>query len=240
MTVTNYQQWVNDGSPFMLAAPVACLVHILDAHGYTVGTIGNKAHLQAAVPEDHTPYSHTPWPGSQPYPNVMALDIMPGGSVDLATLGSQIYQDKMADIPGVRFIKYMNWTDKNGNCWHDSWEPNHSRRASTDTGHIHISVRTDYVHTPTTYDPVEEATMPSIDDIKAVVHTEVQSLVTNTNSDATVGWESPVGGAAGKQQWPDWTQGGKLVPFYIAFGNLSKAFMAQQATINAIAAKLGA
>lgn len=155
MTVTTYQQWLADGSPWKDAAPIDSFERTVRGYGYTVYTIGAvDTHLDIPNPEDHAPFSHTPWPGSQPYPYVLALDIMPGGKWSLAKLGAQIFADKMAGRPGTEWIKYMNWTDSSGDCWHDSWMPGHVRRGSSDRGHIHLSGRTDYVNKPTGYDPI--------------------------------------------------------------------------------------
>lgn len=153
MVVSNYTQWVADGSPWKAAVPVDSLAKVLRGYGYTVYVLGNKAHLTANPPEDHTPYSHTPWPGSQPYPFVLAEDIMPGGKWPIDQLGAKIFADKVAGHPGLAGLKYMNWTDSAGHCWHDKWTPNHERSVSNDRGHIHLSWRTDYVRSNTPYDP---------------------------------------------------------------------------------------
>ncbi len=162
MAITTYSQWVADGSPWRPAAYIGTFAATLRGHGFVVGTIGAvSTHLNIDFPEDHAPYSHTPWPGPQPYPNECACDIMPGGAVDLATLGAQIVADKMANVAGTEWIKYINWTDASGNCWHDSWKPNHDRLPSTDKEHIHLSGRTDYVDQPTSYDPVARLLHPT-------------------------------------------------------------------------------
>ena len=152
--VSSYSEWVADGSPWDPAVPVASLAKVLRGYGYTVYILGDKRHLTATPPEDHTPYSHTPWPGKQPYPFVLAEDIMPGGKWSLDKLGAKIYADKQAGHPGLAGLKYMNWTDANGKCWHDKWTPNHERTSSSDRGHIHLSWRTDYVRANTIYDPI--------------------------------------------------------------------------------------
>lgn len=143
MTVTTYEGWLADGSPWHAAPCIAAARDTFSAHGYTVYTIGNHDHLTAEPPEDHTPYSHTPWPGSQPYPEVLALDIMPGGPVDWRDLGVRIVGDKNAGKPGTEWIKYVNYTAPTGECIHASWEPHFVSTSSGDTGHIHISARTD-------------------------------------------------------------------------------------------------
>jgi len=156
MTVDTYTEWVADGSPWHASKPAADFAKTLGGHGYTVYVVGNHEHMTASTPEDHTPFSHTPWPGTQPYSAILACDIMPGGSVDWRELGRRIYEDKMANKPGTEAIKYMNWTDVAGACHHDSWQPNHVRKSSSDTGHIHISFRTDFVNSDAMahYDPV--------------------------------------------------------------------------------------
>lgn len=146
MTVTTYSQWLADGSPWKPSQPVADLSATLRAHGFTVYVIGNHSHATANPPEDHMPYSHTAWPGSQPYPYVLAMDIMPGGQMDWHELGRRIVADKNAGVHGTEAIKYINWTNSDGKVLHEKWEPNHETSSSSDSGHIHISFRTDYVH----------------------------------------------------------------------------------------------
>ncbi len=170
MATAAYHRWVDDGRPWKTARPVDALADTLRAHGYVCYTIGNEEHLQSDLPEDHAPIGKTGWPGKHPYGWVLALDIMPpkrgqrskldGGLLpSLQALGRRIYADKQAGLRGVAWVKYMNWEpdrDWGGRCWHDSWQPNHARRASSDRGHIHLSCRTDF-HTSTvgdSYDPV--------------------------------------------------------------------------------------
>lgn len=147
MTVTTYVGWIADGKPWKNCQPIIDFIATLRRHGYTGpgSGIGDQSHLTANPPEDHCPYSHTPWPGAQPYPFVMAIDIMASEGLDLIDLGGRIFNDKNSNVPGTEPIKYMNWTDSANNCFHDSWMPKHTRFNSTDRGHIHISFRTDYV-----------------------------------------------------------------------------------------------
>jgi hypothetical protein len=162
MAVTTYAGWVADGKPWDPAFPVDDLATCLRGHGYTVYILGNQDHATAQPPEDHMPYSHTPWPGRQPYPYVLACDIMPPpagkGLPSLAQLGAQLHKDRQAGVPGAAWLKYLNWEPSGGNgpCYHDSWEPTFNRTRSTDRGHIHISGRTDFVtsHAAAGYDPV--------------------------------------------------------------------------------------
>src|SRR5438874_13645090 len=144
MTVSTYQQWLADGGPARPAPVIAEFAALLRRYGYTVYTFGDQSHLTADPPEDHTPFSATPWPGPQPYPLVMAVDVMPGGPVDWHPLGRRIVHDRLNGVPGTGWIKYANWTDLDGMCWHSSWQPGFVQRPSTDGGHIHVSARTDY------------------------------------------------------------------------------------------------
>lgn len=170
MATSAYHHWVNDGRPWRVARPVEALVKTLRAHGYVCFTIGNEEHLQSSQPEDHAPIGTTGWPGKHPYGWVLACDVMPPkkgqrSKVDgkplpsLQALGKRIYADKQAGVRGLAWLKYANWEpDRNwdGRCFHDSWQPNHARRNSTDRGHIHLSCRTDF-HTSAVgdgYDPV--------------------------------------------------------------------------------------
>jgi hypothetical protein len=144
--VSTYQGWVADGKPFWQCRPALDLIAILQRYGYTGPKSGypDERHQLADPPEDHCPYSHTPWPGPQPYPYCMAIDIMPDKGIDVVTLGYRLVTDKLNGIPGTEPIKYINWTDVAGQCWHDSWINGHARTPSTDRGHIHVSFRTDF------------------------------------------------------------------------------------------------
>lgn len=162
--------WAKDGSPFRLMAPARNLRDTLRGHGYTVYDIGNRAHLEADPPEDHTPYSATGYPGTATYGVGYALDVMPPAAgarskIDgqplpsLQQLGAQLLADRKANVGGIRWLKYMNWepqANNSGPCYHESWEPTYARRSSTDRGHIHLSGLTGY-ETSTIgagYDPV--------------------------------------------------------------------------------------
>ena len=162
MASQGYRDWVAAGRPFTLAAPLKTLRNILRGYGYTVYDIGNESHQLADPPEDHMPYSETGWPRTSPRWFGFALDIMPpakgSGLPTLPQLLGQIYRDKQAGHPGLAWLKYMNWepSGPTGPCYHDSWQPSHSRRSSGDRGHGHLSGRSDHYLTDTTggYDPV--------------------------------------------------------------------------------------
>lgn len=165
MAVDTYQKWVADGSPWKPAHPVDDLAKRLRGYGYTVYVLGNDEHLHAQPPEDHVPYSATGWPKPSPYPYVHACDVMPptkAGLPSLAQLGAQLHADKQTNT--AAWIKYMNWepSGPNGPCYHDEWQPNHTRTSSTDRGHIHISIRSDYTTSTAAanYDPVARLRPP--------------------------------------------------------------------------------
>jgi hypothetical protein len=167
-----YHRWDRDGRPWKPARPVKALAERLKAHGYTCYIIGSddRSHLQADFPEDHSPFSKTGWPGPNPYPFVLALDVMPPkkghrSKIDgqplpsLQALGRQLRADKMSGHRGVAWLKYMNHEperDWGGPCWHESWQPLYRRRGTEDRGHIHMSCRTDFHLSAAAddYDPV--------------------------------------------------------------------------------------
>lgn len=149
MTSKQHQLWISRGKPFRLARPLAALRDVLRAAGYTVYDIGNDSHLDAQPPEDHTPYSETGWPTNPaPYGVGCAIDVMPpppdSGLPSLQVLGKRLFDDRQAGRAG--FIKYMNWGPVSDRAAvQDRWMPGHERRSSSDTGHAHISCRTDVV-----------------------------------------------------------------------------------------------
>lgn len=133
MTVTSYSGWVQDGQPWRPSNPSQALSRACEAHGVGYGILGDLAHLQAVPPEDHCPYSATSWPGSQPYPYVLAVDLM---TTDPAVARRIIEAKRSGRLPCV---KYMNWTDEQGACWHTRWEFDEQTSPSSDRGHIHLS-----------------------------------------------------------------------------------------------------
>jgi len=152
-----YYDWVRAGKPYNRSAPVMQLRDVLRSHGYTVYDYPDEAHQKANLPQDHTAYSATGWPVSSPRWWAFGIDQMPGkgGMSDLADVAMQIIKDKDAGVPGTEWIKYINWTDKSGKCWHTSWKPNKSTVPSDDKGHNHISGRSDFTsRTTVKYDPV--------------------------------------------------------------------------------------
>lgn len=161
MTSPQHQRWIRSGMQWRLARPLVALRDRLRGYGYTVYDIGNTSHLDHIPPEDHTPYSETGWPGTTPYGWVTAIDIMPPpagrGLPSLQALGGQIYDDMQAGHDGVRWLKYMNWGPVNDrSAVHDTWQPDHARRSSSDVGHIHLSSRSDVTQSDVgdDYDPI--------------------------------------------------------------------------------------
>src|SRR5262249_34680315 len=149
MTSAQHRAWIRAGSPISgLIRPLAKLRDRLRGQGYTVFDIGDEGHLDNQPPEDHTPYSETGWPDPSPQVWLPALDIMPprasSGLPSLQDLGAQLFADKQAGHPGTAWLKYMNWgPDNNDVAVQDSWQPHHHNNDSGDTGHIHLSGRTD-------------------------------------------------------------------------------------------------
>lgn len=143
-----YRDWVKAGKPYNLITPAKALQRNLRRHGLTVYDYPDDGHQQATKPEDHTPYSVTGWPGENRRWNARGLDIMPRSSSyahrkENADIARQIIRDKDAGVPGTEWIKYLNWTDEDGNCFHVSWQPTKAVRSSTDRNHIHVSGRSD-------------------------------------------------------------------------------------------------
>lgn len=152
--------WVRAGRPYVDSKPIAQFKDTVAGHGFTVYTYPDKSHLTASKPEDHTPFSATGWPTNAPRWIGNAADVMPkadtkAGLDELADLAEQMIRDKDAGLSGTEWVKYLNYTDHQGNCWHVAWQPNKVISRSTDKGHLHVSGRSDKVNeTPAPYDPV--------------------------------------------------------------------------------------
>jgi len=176
-----------------MAQPLLDLRASLGLLGYTGPATGypNLAHLQAQPPEDHCPFSHTPWPGAQPYPYCLALDVMPDPHVDWKAVGLALFTGKMDGDPQLGWLKYLNWTDHDGNVWHDSWMPTHARSRSTDTGHVHASCRTDFVTSSLMKGWTLD--MPSAQDIaNALLATTLTTGGVHDANDVPDGYSQPV------------------------------------------------
>ena len=134
-----YEPWVAAGRHFVLATPIAEIKERVKARypGAVVGTIGNEAHLTATAPEDHTPYSITPWPVPLPKDTVTAIDI-----ANMPTLPEFVlYIINSARNGSAPWVKYVNY---GGHHWThlDGFQTVHTSTDSPE--HCHISIRTDW------------------------------------------------------------------------------------------------
>ena len=146
MATQAYRNWVAAGRPWTLATPVRQYLHAFKASGWpnnSLGTIGDEAHLQSSSPQDHTPFSSTGWPGSHPYPYVLAFDASHQVSRETeldSIVAYWLSQARAGVTPWVKYIIYKGssydvrsgWVRKSASGHHD---------------HAHVSFRTDYVTT---------------------------------------------------------------------------------------------
>jgi peptidoglycan hydrolase-like protein with peptidoglycan-binding domain len=139
MNIPDYEQWVAAGRPWHPCAPVEFLAAACRKHGVGYGILGDHRHETADPPEDHEPFSQTPWPNRQPYPFVFAIDIY---TTDVRVARRMIAAKESGRLP---CLKYMNFTNEHGQVEHISWQPAEAIHASSDAGHIHGSIRTDHV-----------------------------------------------------------------------------------------------
>jgi hypothetical protein len=152
MASSAYYEWLRAGRPYTLIRPAAAVQRNLRAHGLTVYDYPDDSHLQASTPQDHTPFSATGYPGANKRWNARGLDVMPRSDSyahrkENADIARQLIRDRDAGVPGVMWIKYINWTDENGVCRQERWTSADPMRrttvSSSDRGHIHISGRSD-------------------------------------------------------------------------------------------------
>lgn len=153
MASQGYRDWIAAGRPYTLVRPARAIVAALQGYGLTVWHYPNEEHQKANTPEDHTPYSVTGYPGTNARWYARGVDVMPrSGSYahrkENADIARQLIRDRDAGVPGVAWIKYLNWTTEDGQCLQERWttpgQPNRrTTRGSTDRGHIHISGRSD-------------------------------------------------------------------------------------------------
>jgi hypothetical protein len=168
MPTQAYLDWLDAGRPYTLIRPARAVQAALRGYGLTVYDYPNDAHLKASVPEDHTPFSVTGWPGANRRWRARALDVMPRDGVpaaaarnENAAIVRQLIRDRDAGVPGAMWIKYINWTDESGVCRQERWMDlsaplRRTTRTSTDNGHVHISGRSDVDDDDRadTYDPI--------------------------------------------------------------------------------------
>lgn len=153
MASQGYYDWVRAGRPYMLIRPAKALQAALRGHGLTVFDYPDDGHLEAATPEDHTPFSVTGWPGPNRRWHARALDVMPradtaAARAENAAIARQLIRDRDAGVPGVMWIKYINWTAEDGTCQQERWMNaaaplQRTTRSSGDDGHVHVSGRSD-------------------------------------------------------------------------------------------------
>jgi len=148
MASQGYYDWLNAGKPYALVRPLAKTQANIRRHGLTVYDYPDNSHLLASKPEDHTSFSYTGWPNAYTRWKGRAIDIMPrddsaAARAENTKIALQIIRDKDADYPGARWVKYINYTDDDGHCWHVSWQPTKSVTSSGDMGHVHVSGRSD-------------------------------------------------------------------------------------------------
>ena len=163
MATAEYYEWVRRGKPYALTRPARDIQRNVRKYGTTVYDYPNDAHLEAAKPEDHTPFSYTKWPNANRNVDGVgrAIDIMPRSDSyvarrENADIARQIIRDKDARVAGTEGIKYLNWTDENGVCRQENWKSGKRVTVSSrDKGHIHASFRNDTDNTSAeSYDPV--------------------------------------------------------------------------------------
>lgn len=143
MATQAYWDWVNAGRKWRAAKPITEMRAKIQAAvpGATIYVLGaEQSHLQVPFPQDHAPFSFTPWDGPLPGYVVCAVDYMhdPDGGLDCETL----FQRWLADCKAGRrpWTKYLIWKAKLYDVRND-WEP----QANSDHfDHIHESTRSDY------------------------------------------------------------------------------------------------
>lgn len=155
-----YADWHAAGRPYILCRPGRDLLAVLQTAGYDCGSYPDERHLIADPPQDHTPFSATGWPVASRRWVGHAIDIMPTpGLPPLYVLARRLIADRGQAVPGIMALKYINWTDESGRCRHEAWQPLHTVADSGDTGHIHLSFRSDMdtadMVSRTGYNPLE-------------------------------------------------------------------------------------
>lgn len=129
-----YRIWVKKGKPYKLAEPIRVIENYCEKHQIRVlGTIGNKAHLTADHPEDHTPFSFTGWPVDLQKYEVTAIDAEDDdhgfGKAFLAEARTGAYN---------AWLKYLNVDNR-----HYTYRDQFKKGTSSGDEHLHVSIRTD-------------------------------------------------------------------------------------------------
>jgi hypothetical protein len=186
-----YHDWLRAGRPYTLIRPARALQAALQAHGLTVWDFPNEEHQKAEPPEDHTPYSATGWPGANQRWKARGLDIMPRSDAkahrrENADIARQLIRDRDAGVPGVMWIKYINWTDEDGTCRQERWTTGGSplqrtTRTSRDKGHVHVSGRSDADNDTRadSYDPI--ARTRGDDDVSALTDAIIHAWISGVS-----------------------------------------------------------
>jgi hypothetical protein len=143
MATQAYYDWLNHGSPWKMATPVREYRNAFLLAGWpaeSLGTIGDKAHLSADRPQDHTPFSVTGWPGASPYPYVLAFDAghNPDAGRDMGPVVAHWLSDARAGK--TPWVKYIVWRGQLFDV-RNGWSP---VSASDHYDHAHVSIRTDW------------------------------------------------------------------------------------------------
>lgn len=143
MATAAYKVWVKTGRPWHVANIVKDYLQQLHAAGWRfdeLGTIGDEAHLQAERPQDHTPFSETGWPGTHPYPAILALDVMAAGHDDPHVDDLVYHWLNAARAGSTPWVKYINWQGYQFDV-RKGWA---ARPIAGHFDHAHISFRTDW------------------------------------------------------------------------------------------------
>lgn len=143
MATQAYHDWVAAGRPFNLATPIKEYLAAFHAAGWpfdTLGTIGDEAHLQAARPQDHCPFSVTGWPDPNRYPYVCAFDAGhdPANGRDMNPVVA--YWLSEARAGRTPWVKYIVWRGQIYDV-RDGWA---ALPAVGHFDHAHMSIRTDW------------------------------------------------------------------------------------------------
>lgn len=158
MATQAYRDWVARGRQWKPARPVAELVTWARANGIRVlGTIGDEAHLQRDIPEDHTPFSATAWPVKLPGYVVCAIDLE-----NRRLLGEKI--EAQARAGRLPWLKYMNHSGRQ-----ISFKGARPVTSASRDHHVHLSIRTDYIgRSIGRFDPwgtTEGDDMPTVEEV---------------------------------------------------------------------------
>jgi hypothetical protein len=154
MATAAFNTWVNRGRDWSLAPVCTALVNVARSKGAAIlGTIGNDDHLRSSNPQDHAPFSFTPWPVPLPGYVVTAVDIKEGAFAD------QFLQETRE---GQHiWVKYINLRGKHYDFRNRAW--NNPSVSSSGDIHLHVSVRTDRLNE--TYNSREEEDMATAAEI---------------------------------------------------------------------------